>query len=37
MGISRVLDLCTHTTVHLGQLGFGKQLVHREGLILFRL
>jgi hypothetical protein len=37
MGISWVLDLCTHPTVHLGRLELGKQLVHREGLILLRL
>jgi hypothetical protein len=34
MGISRALDVCMHPTVHLGQLELGKQLVHREGLIL---
>jgi hypothetical protein len=37
MGISRVLDLCTHPTVHLRRLELGKQLVHREVLILLRL
>jgi hypothetical protein len=37
MGISRVLDLCTHPTVHLGRLELGNQLVHHEGLILLRL
>jgi hypothetical protein len=37
MRVSRVLDLCTHPTVHLGRLELGKQLVHCEGLILFRL
>jgi hypothetical protein len=34
MRVSRVLDICTHPTVHLERLELGKQLVHHEGLIL---
>jgi hypothetical protein len=34
MRVSQVLDLCTHPIVHFGRLELGKQLVHRQGLIL---
>jgi hypothetical protein len=37
MRLSQVLDLCMNPTVYLGRLELGKQLVHREGLILLRL
>jgi hypothetical protein len=37
MRLSRVLDLCTHPTFHLGRLELGKQLVHRAVLVLFQI
>jgi hypothetical protein len=30
-------SIFAHTVVHLGRLELGKQLIHREGLILLRL
>jgi hypothetical protein len=37
MRVSRVLDPCSHPTVHLGRLELGEQLVYHAGLILLRL
>jgi hypothetical protein len=37
MRVSRVLDVSSHPTIHLGRLELGEQLIHRDGLILLRL